>query len=253
MYTLFTDETNAQPADDVEFFVYGGVIVPNTSLISIHKKIDLLRKRAGFGGDDILKFNSRSRPDCIDEEDFADLKRKVIDDCICRDVKFVAMFVHHGIARRKTDDEKISFGLSCVIRCFEEYLLLHDDYGTVVVDQHNKAIPIIKEKFQNGLFYQSSGTFYKPERILGYSLSCIGSSHFASLSDLVIGSFRYCLNNPKNPEAAREMYHQIKAMKFKILQYPRTITVSRYQKRYDDLKARLCELEVEIDFDEVPF
>jgi hypothetical protein len=46
---------------------------------------------------------------------------------------------------------------------------------------------------------------YELSRITLCGMTCMNASHVASAVDVVLGSFRYCINNPKNIEAASQM------------------------------------------------
>ena len=245
MYTMFTDETNTQPSGDVKFFVYGGLIVPNHNMTCLHKKIEELRNRAGYESTDILKYHSRSKPIKASQDVFNNLKNEVINECIKAECKFVAIYILHNIIVNQKDEQRISWGANCIIKSFNEFLKnpTPNDYGIVIADRSQKSFNIFTDKFQNGLYY-SNGNKYYPDRIIGYYISRSGSSHLVSATDIVIGSFRYCINNPANPDAAREQYKNIKAMQYSITEHPFEIKKQAYQNEYDNLKNRLKDLEI---------
>ncbi|MBU1339339.1 MAG: hypothetical protein KKD56_09745, partial [Acidobacteria bacterium] len=49
------------------------------------------------------------------------------------------------------------------------------------------------------------GTDKALSRIKLFAASCVGASHANSAMDIVLGSFRYCINNPRNIDAAKDM------------------------------------------------
>jgi len=51
-----------------------------------------------------------------------------------------------------------------------------------------------------------TGTHVPLDRILLFASTCLGASHANSAMDIVLGAFRYCINNPRNEDAAREMF-----------------------------------------------
>jgi hypothetical protein len=50
------------------------------------------------------------------------------------------------------------------------------------------------------------GKIVRLERILGLGHGCDGSSHLCSVADVLLGAFRYCVNDPENEEAAKAMF-----------------------------------------------
>jgi len=255
MYTLFTDETNTQPDENVKFFVYGGLIIPNNIMQELHNAIGGLRIDTGFETTDELKFDTRSRPERISVSSFRNIKSRVVDECIRLGCRFVATYVLHDIAKDQTNEQRISWGANCLIKSFNEFLKSQgmDKYGFVIADRYNKAFEIFKEKFQKGLYHQKAKNYYFPDRTLGYFISCSGSSHFVSAADIVIGSFRYCINDPSNVDAARAMYKKINIMQYSVTEHPFTVISAAYQKEYDGLKSKLEDLKTEKIDDDIPF
>jgi hypothetical protein len=56
------------------------------------------------------------------------------------------------------------------------------------------------------------GKIVRLERILGLGHGCDGSSHLCSVADVLLGAFRYCVNDPENEEAAKAMFPTIMSM-----------------------------------------
>jgi hypothetical protein len=71
--------------------------------------------------------------------------------------------------------------------------------------------PHMQEKFTKGLLYK--GMPPKPLSNIGvFAASCINASHAASAIDIILGAFRYCVNNPKNPDLAKKMMTEVAAL-----------------------------------------
>ena len=88
----------------------------------------------------------------------------------------------------------------------------------------------------------------KLDKILLFSSTCINASHACSAMDIVLGSFRYCINNPLNLEAARTMMKNITkliwchrsgediyAIEKGLIFRPKDIKVAKYKAEYDNL------------------
>jgi len=73
----------------------------------------------------------------------------------------------------------------------------HQDHGLVLIDQFTD-IQInhhLREKFLLGLKDMPYGlTAMRLARILGFHYAAIGQSHFGSLIDIILGSFRFAVN-----------------------------------------------------------
>ena len=99
MYYLFTDETNIDPSDSIKFFAYGGLIIPFSNQVKIHFGIERIREKFGYKKQDLLKFDTNSRPKYVSAEDATKAKREVIELCITTNCKFISYIVHHEIAK----------------------------------------------------------------------------------------------------------------------------------------------------------
>lgn len=207
MYTLFTDETNVSPKSDIDikFFVYGGLIVPTENLPKLHREVELIRNAIGLKPDEEFKFNSRTRPEGLDTKTFADAKNKVVELAIEAGCQFIACLVHHDIAKQQGTEKLILFSANTVVAAFNRFLLQQSVYGEVIIDRLPGGIEYdyIVEKFTKGLIFPKSAM--PLERIVMFAASCSGASYASSVADIVLGSFRYCINSPPNIVAAKKM------------------------------------------------
>src|SRR5207245_4683908 len=79
-------------------------------------------------------------------------------------------------------------------------------HGIVAVDR----LPItadyryLSERFCAGLGFPD-GKRVALDRIKLLTATCVNASHASSAMDIVLGSFRYCINQPRNLEGARQM------------------------------------------------
>lgn len=207
MYFLFADETNTRPKykEGVKFFVYGGLIIPGGKLLEMDTEICALREKYGYKNDDSLKFDTNSRPAHVSKEDFAKIKAEIVSLCIRLECKLLLYVVLHKIARKTGLPTTIKWGADCIFQKFNNYLLEKQSNGMAFVDRMSDTseYKILTEKFTLGLKYPS-GT--KPlKRIRLYASSCDNASHFNSVADVVLGTFRYCINRPFNTGAAKTM------------------------------------------------
>jgi hypothetical protein len=211
LYILLTDETNRRPSADSRFFIYGGLLFKVDKLPEIDSAIEKIRQRLHYKPSDHLKFDSNSRPNGVSFDDFVQAKREVIDLCLATGCKFIVHIIHHDIIRNQDPDQHIQWAADYVIGRFNYFLDSEaKDYGICVVD----SLPVkaqfkyLSDKFSLGLTL-ASGKETRLQRIKLFASTTINASHANSVMDIVLGSFRYCINNPKNKDAARHMIGKV--------------------------------------------
>lgn len=248
MYLLISDETNLEKKEN-SFFVYGGVFLKIDKLIELDEGIENIRNKYGYNNFDPLKFNSASRPNNISTKEFAEVKNELIDLCISKNCKFIAFVILHNIAKNKGKDFTIKSGINHVTGRFNEYLRENSDYGICVMDRisGHKEYKIMENLHIYGLDF-SDGKKIKLDRIKLFTSSSIKASNISSIVDVILGSFRYCINNPVNIEAAKVMMKKIfnliwyikKEGRIEVLNKglilrPQTIKSLEYQNLYNKL------------------
>lgn len=119
----------------------------------------------------------------------------------------------------------------------------------------NSENSYFKDKFQNGLTFPQTPA--QPlSRILAYSSTCDGASHLASVADIVVGSFRYCVNEPEGVTAAANIWPQVVKMmwgrkeggKYSVRNLgltlsPQTVQNPEHRAKYDSLMTRLSSFD----------
>ncbi len=209
MYLLLTDETNRIKSQDCKFLVYGGIFFKIEDLVELDNNITLIRKNAGFALTDEFKFDTHSRPKNVSIETFNKAKNDVIDLCLKFDCKFIAYVALHDIISKVPVEIQLTFAADHVIGRFNKYLQERQEEGICIIDN----LPIktnykyLSEKFTVGLKIGDSIT--PLENIKLYASTCSNASNVSSLIDILLGSFRYCINNPKNIDIATIMIHKV--------------------------------------------
>ncbi|WP_412480550.1 hypothetical protein [Azonexus sp. IMCC34839] len=206
MYLLLTDETNLQAGTKVEFFSYGGLIVSAAKVAELHTRIAEIRKVHGYLPGDKLKFDTNARPKQVTVEAATTAKRDVIGACIACDCKFIAYVILHAIVRNTPLETTIQWGADHVIGKFNFFLHRQDAMGIVAMDRLPDGVEFdyLSNKFSGGLKLQE-GESVDLDRITLFSSTCINASHLSSAMDIVLGSWRYCINSPMNTDAAKAM------------------------------------------------
>lgn len=257
MHLLYTDEVNIDPAS-TEFFVYAGIAIPGDSAAPLSAEVEGLRAKYGYNPGDILKFNTAERPSQISPETHRDIKRDVILEATKHGVVLFSSSILHDIATspeeaRRNEINRICFNFDC-------YLGRVKDVGLVLIDtfQDAKLSGILREKFSVGLVGLPYSKTYWLRHVLGFHLSCIGSSNFCSVIDIVLGSLRYAVNERKNKEkhgVVNSLLTQLsplccrassgKVSELSIFLSPKVIKSKKYLETYLELHGFLTEAGLE--------
>lgn len=252
MYFLLTDETNLEPSKDIRFFVYGGLFFGHDCISKLDSAVRAIRSKYKFNDEDLLKFNTHIRPRHISKEDYTAAKNAVIDLCLEHECQFIAYVVHHKIA---TDTiKRITYAFDHVIKVYDDFLRESNEAGIVLTDN----LPIsnqgdfFKRKFQIGLEYPSRSVYRSLDHILLYGTTPAGASNLASLIDIVLGSFRYCINDPLDEDVAKTLFTRVLKMMWHsydgdtrvvrergLILRPSEITVEEYKQDYANLIQNL--------------
>jgi len=260
LHIILTDETNRRPSRDIKFFIYGGLIFPINIINTLHNEIKAIREQAGYRPGDEFKFDTHSRPDYVSRDSATEAKNKVLELCRELDCRFIVHIILHRIIENQDPDQQVQWAADYVIGRYNEYLNEVDDDGICIVDNlpNRCEFRYLSDKFATGLILDT-GITLSLDRIKLFASTCIGASHAASAMDIVLGSFRYCINNPRNVTAARRMLRQVIPMMWHkrvgnnlsvrgkgLILRPEIsqIQVVEYREEYESLIEHLRELSV---------
>ncbi|ADU63594.1 MAG: hypothetical protein KUA35_16685 [Pseudodesulfovibrio sp.] len=209
MQIMLTDETNRRPSERNKFFIYGGIVMPVEALSGLDEGINEIRERAGYKSTDILKFDTNARPEQVSIADCTEAKRQVIALCNELECKFIVHIILHAIIRNQDQDQHVKWAADFVIGRYNKFLRLMNEDGICVIDNlpNMGQWQYLGEKFCTGLHLPNGNR--QLDRIKLFSATCVEASHANSAMDIVLGSFRYCVNDPQNREAAREMLNSV--------------------------------------------
>lgn len=204
MHLLYIDESNLQTTKNADFFICGGAVIPLATMADLGLAVDAIRKEAGFAASDRFKFDTNSRPAWVDESAFAAAKDKVLVLANRLEIRFIAYAAPHRLAQQQGQYRTYYYGLHTVVSHFQLFLQSRQPpaHGIVVADR----MPI-KEGFKLlGHLHQMGGDPSMSPRgrfpnIDLFGMSIIEASHVASVADILIGAFRYCVNEPHDRPA----------------------------------------------------
>jgi hypothetical protein len=254
MFMMFGDEADREQGRGQMFFVYGAIFAPTDNMKALHDEVEKARRAAGLADTDTLKFASRTRPKQMTFEAHRDLKKKVMT--LARDVgsvRFCAYVMLHELARNQSHDDLVLWGANTVLGKFNMFLEEENSFGYALLDKIPVEHPYryLKEKFQLGLTFANDKRV-RLGRVVGLGHAVDGSSHLASVADILLGAFRYCVNEPDKEEAGKAMFPTLMSMMWKrerggkvyvndcgLVFRPNKIKEAKHQAEYDALIQRL--------------
>lgn len=249
MHLLYTDETNVDPSN-TDFFVYSGIAINASEAEALSHGISVLRAKHGYRREDILKFNTVERPAHVKPDVHKAIKQEVIELAAAHHVKLFASMILHAVASspdeaRRMEINRVAFHFNC-------FLNREKDVGLVLIDTFTdgQLNTILKEKFTVGLKDMPYSKVMPLERILGYHLATVGSSHFCSLIDIVLGALRFAINARKDRSrkaVVDQLLSQLSPLclrdrsgdvsELSLFFSPKTIRVAKYMAEYEALRA----------------
>lgn len=251
-FALFMDETNVGRDDGNRFFIYGGLAIPAERLGELHLSIGALRSKWKFSATDSLKFDTNTAPKGLGPDGHRQVKDEVLNLCLRLDARFIASLVLHEIAKKKDDPTLLAMGANSVLFGFHRMLQVENATGLCIADRQSgkNHFDYLKERFQVGLEFDG-GPFHL-DRIHTFAASCIGASHAISAIDIVLGAFRFCVNERIKTAPAEAMFPKLASLlwarkegnvrhlrDYGLILRPKEIQVAAYQAEYDKLVAHL--------------
>jgi hypothetical protein len=256
VYILFGDETDREQGGRAPFFIYGAIFVPLDRAVELHGAIARIRGGNRFQAGDSLKFSGAELPERISRDVHREATRQVLEAANEAGVRFCAQLVSHEVARGQPQATLVEWGANTVLGAFNKFLVEQRERGMAVLDRLPIPHPdrFIRDKFQVGLRFPRGGT--RPlSHIICYTHSCDGASHLASVADVVLGSFRYCVNEPERDQAPRAilplvvqlMWHRRQGDRVVLderglMLRPNGLWADRHRVVYDQLLERLAAL-----------
>lgn len=140
------------------------------------------------------------KPKTVTADAHREIKSAVIALAQELGVTFCAYIFLHAIGRSQDQVDLIEYGANTVLGRFNEFLTEKNEHGIAKLDRMGKnGFIYAKEKFQRGLTF--SGRDRRLGRIISVGFTCDGASHLSPMADIVLGSFRYCVNEPEKDKA----------------------------------------------------
>jgi hypothetical protein len=257
MYLFLSDETNTSQTSEALFLIYGAVLIPLEHASNIAAEISRIRQEAGYPADAKFKFHTWSRPRSVEAGKFHAAKGAALDAARRFGVRFMACVVHHAIAQNLHAAKRPLFALKTLLCEFDLFLARERTTGFCSVDRFEVAHSVLSKIVLEGV--DPMGDLGKFQRDLSniwmYSVTSIGCSHLCSMSDIVTGTFRYCVNASATNRVAIRLYPKVKQLfltcpgnaslveNWGLFLRPKHVRKKSFAEAYDRLRNHLHSLE----------
>jgi len=257
MHLLYCDESNLEERVG-DFLLYGGLMVDGTKAGDLSAAMDKIRLRRGVPRDYLLKFNPG--PPKFSHQQFIGLKKDVIAAACEHRVRLLVYAVLHDIANSPDDARRkgintVTYHFHCALN------RITGGTGLVLIDRFNDEGNLIdqhlRDKFMIGLTGMPYSREMRLSNIVGFHYSAVGQSHFPSILDVAVGSFRFAVNaltrqQEKNLSTARELLKSLSPLFWREAEAtevseigltfsPKRIKRANYREKYQALKDFLAE------------
>lgn len=191
MILLYADESNLEERSG-DFLIYGGLTVPGANASELSSEIESIRADLGVPRDFVVKFNPG--PENLDHEGFKELKQRVLSAAADHGCELLLYLVLHDLA--KDGQEARRFGVNTLAYHFDCVLKREGDCGVMLIDRFTdrQIDGILRERFLEGVKGLPYSEEYRLEQIVGLHYSAVGQSHYTSIIDVAVGSFRFAVN-----------------------------------------------------------
>ena len=196
MYLMIADEADQDGAK--EFLVFAGVFFPAEQLLKISNSVAKLRRDFGFNETDVLKSAVGTKPKEVPAENHAKIKNAVLELAAETDCKICCYVVPHAIAKGQKHEDRLKFGTNTLLYKFDQFLNENGKAGGLALFDQTKDYKqsnYLREVFAEGLPFHD-GKRVHLQNIVKIETTGVGHSHLNSVADIVVGSFRFVVNEP---------------------------------------------------------
>jgi hypothetical protein len=215
MYLFLSDETNTDTdKTNVQFLIYGAIVIPMENASAAAKEVLKIRESYGYPPYAKFKFDTNSRPKNVSKQKFNEAKGKVLKLAASRDIRFMAYVVHHNVAAKRKHTERAQFGLNTLLCGFDQFLVHENTAGICAIDRFKDDHSVLSNIQTSGV--DPVGELGKFQRRLSniwlYSVTSISCSHLCSVCDIVLGTFRFCVNATDETTVAETLYPKVQEL-----------------------------------------
>lgn len=217
MLFVFVDECNPEPdtsADQNRFLVFGALIVESKVALELTSRVEKIRWKYGFLPSDSLKYAVSDKPAQVSRDDHTAAKKEVLETAANLGVKCFVYFALHKIIDRNGQDTYLGWALDAILTKAQQFYTEEksSDGFMVFIDRHSRSSQAshMAQKFRERK-QQPNAAFNTPD-LIGVNLVWDGTSHLASVCDIVTGSLSYVINNPTRDIAGKSLIKLVRPM-----------------------------------------
>lgn len=259
MHWLVVDETNKNPIKG-QFFILGGLVFTDEQIPLVNSAVEQIRLEAGYRDGDSFKFQISARPDHVDSAKATEAKKRLIAKLGELGVRMMTYVMLHDIGIRKTEQDRMAMGLNTLAWAYHRLLEFESAKGCMIIDRDDKQHKHLTHLFQNGIQIGDSRPRAVRDRIQFFGMTSNNASHLSSAVDVALGGFRFCVNAADLDDdagghlVANSIFAPLSELLWGVdqagkkriggygfLARPESVRVSKFAKRYSDLRARLIE------------
>ena len=214
MYILAIDESNTtRHTPYAKFFVVGGLLINTSKLKPIMDGINSILTKNTFTSADELKYSNAKYPKEIKDNNVIcnQIRNEVVDFIITSESTLFLYLVSHAIIERKKQNSKkqnnclisenIEFGINTILSKVNQLLQSKNEICLVLIDKHQNLETFVDNKLLDGLHIPLNQHFEIRDNIISISTAASHGSFVITAVDMVIGAFRFAINNLNHQES----------------------------------------------------
>jgi hypothetical protein len=258
MFIFIGDETNVTQSRKAKFFIYGGLLINADRALEAKSRLISIRSQRHFSPEDKFKFDTNSKPAHVSSTDFLSAKSEVLDVCSELGVQFMAYAVHHSIASQHGGERIWLWALNTLLCGYDLFLQREGSHGMCLVDRFSNDLATLEKIHKHGVNPQFYGGRLKHplQKVWCYGTVSIDTTHLTSMVDIVLGAFRYCVNEIDRRTVTPKLYKKVRPLmvsepgnpsvveEWGLFLRPKSVKVLEYKRDYDNLRERLSLLEM---------
>lgn len=181
-----------------QFLVFAGVFFPSDQTLKLHRGIEALRSKHGYADGDVLKSSPMTKPKTVTKEQHTAIKNDILELAAKHECKICCYVVPHAIAKGQSHEDRLKFGTNTLLLKFDQFLRENGGVGGIAYFDHTQDYhqeKYLSEVFELGMPWKGDKR-KKLQNVVAIDDTGIGHSHLASMTDIIVGAFRFVANEP---------------------------------------------------------
>ena len=211
-WIYLVDESNLAPNAHVRFYVCGAMALPIDRLPALNEAVRGIRSDCGYAPEDSLKWQTAGRPAHVSVNQHREAKNRVLELPSDLHLRFFPVLTHHRVALRRSVQDRVEFAANFAVGLVERFLGEQQADAIGLFDRRPAGDEgtYLRSLFQRQPDNPPGRDFsLKRTTALGYTVD--GASHLASVLDITLGAFCYCVNegDPEHLTVPRRLWPKV--------------------------------------------